>query len=170
MWVFFPWLSSPFWAIPIDTGRAQSGMSDTMSPGDISSLSLSNEVAFRVDFEGDMPTRPELYWRGLVLNTFNGRSWTGNDTDMRERKEWPIEYFGEPVRYRVTLEPTSQHWVYALDVPYAWTLDKTFMGRQQQLGRHEPINQRMTFSAVSYTQFRLDRERSVQRNDYYLKL
>lgn len=170
MWVFFPRLSSPFWAIPIDTGRVQSGISDTMSPGDISALSLSDEVAFRVEFEGDMPARPELYWRGLVLNTFNGRTWTGNDTVMRERKDWPVEYFGDPVRYRITLEPTSQHWVYALDVPYDWTLDKTFMGQHQQLGRHDPINQRMTFTAVSYTQFRLDRERAVRRNDYSLKL
>lgn len=170
MWIFFPRLSNPFWAIPIDTGKAQSGLSDTMSPGDISSLSLSNEVAFRVNFAGDMPARPELYWRGLVLTTFNGRSWTGNDSDMRERKDWPIDFFGDPVRYQVTLEPTSQHWVYALDVPDEWTLDKTFMGRGQQLGRHEPINQRVTFTAVSYTQYRLDPERAIRRNDYYLRL
>jgi len=48
MWVFFPRIATPFWSIPIDTGTAVSGLSDTMSPGDISSLSLSNEVAFRV--------------------------------------------------------------------------------------------------------------------------
>ena len=47
MWVFFPRISTPFWAVPIDTSRATSGLSDTMSPGDISELSMSDEVAFR---------------------------------------------------------------------------------------------------------------------------
>ena len=53
MWVFFPRIATPFWSVPIDTSSASSGLSDRMSPGDISSLSLSNAVAFRVDFEDD---------------------------------------------------------------------------------------------------------------------
>ena len=51
MWVFFPRIATPFWAVPIDTSAGTSGLSDTMSPGDISSLSLSDEVAFRVKFD-----------------------------------------------------------------------------------------------------------------------
>ena len=148
MWVFFPRLASPFWAVPIDTSRAQSGLSDTMSPGDISSLSLSNAVAFRVNFDGDVPSPPDLYWRGLVLHRFNGRTWTGNDATLGRLDTWPIEYVGRPVRYQLTIEPTSQHWVYALDVPQQVSLDQTDMGRQQQLVRRRPIDQRMSFAAT----------------------
>ena len=50
MWIFFPRIATPFWAVPMDTGTATSGLSDKMSPGDISSLSLSDAVAFRVTF------------------------------------------------------------------------------------------------------------------------
>ena len=46
MWVFFPRISTPFWAVPIDTSRATTGLSDTMSPGDISSLSTSDAVEY----------------------------------------------------------------------------------------------------------------------------
>ena len=53
MWVLFPRISTPFWAVPIDTGRAVSGLGSSMSPGDISSLSLSDAVAFRVAFEDE---------------------------------------------------------------------------------------------------------------------
>ena len=74
MWIFFPRLASPFWAVPIDTSRATTGISDTMSPGDISSLSQSNAVAFRVSFEGRVPSPRDRYWRGLVLTRFNGRT------------------------------------------------------------------------------------------------
>ncbi|MBT8078027.1 MAG: DUF3488 domain-containing protein, partial [Gammaproteobacteria bacterium] len=74
MWVFFPRIATPFWAVPIDTSSGVSGLSDTMSPGDISSLSLSNAVAFRVRFDGAIPEPRDRYWRGLVLHQFNGRT------------------------------------------------------------------------------------------------
>jgi hypothetical protein len=45
MWLFFPRISTPFWAVPIDTSSATFGLSDQMSPGNVSSLSLSNAVA-----------------------------------------------------------------------------------------------------------------------------
>ena len=64
----FPAHRHPFWAVPMDTRHGTSGLSDTMSPGDISSLSLSDEVAFRVKFDDVVPEPRDRYWRGLVLN------------------------------------------------------------------------------------------------------
>jgi transglutaminase-like putative cysteine protease len=170
MWVLFPRLSAPFWAIPVDTSRAESGLSDTMSPGDISSLSLSNEVAFRVDFDADVPSPERLYWRGLVLHTFNGRSWNGNAVSAVSRASRAVEYVGEPVAYQITMEPTSQQWVYALDVAYEWSIDKTGMGRQQQLIRDEPIDQRTSFHAVSFPRYRIDPGRTIRTDDHFLLL
>mgnify|MGYP000249315417 CR=1 FL=1 len=39
-----------------------------MKPGDVASLSQSDEVAFRVKFEGEIPDKSALYWRGLVFS------------------------------------------------------------------------------------------------------
>ena len=105
MWVFFPRLSSPFWAVPIDTSQASSGLSDTMSPGDVSSLSMSDEVAFRVTFDGDIPEPRDRYWRGLVLTRFNGRTWTGREPSISRSALDQIEVDGDPIDYTVTLEP-----------------------------------------------------------------
>ena len=58
----------PLWNVPIKSHSARTGVSDFMRPGDISSLSQSAEVAFRVQFEGDIPERSQLYWRGLVFS------------------------------------------------------------------------------------------------------
>src|SRR5690606_27275723 len=55
MWIFFPRIATPLWSVPIDTGTATTGLSDTMRPGDISRLSRSDAVAFRVQFEGAVP-------------------------------------------------------------------------------------------------------------------
>lgn len=171
MWVFFPRLAAPFWAVPIDTSSATSGLSDNMSPGDISSLSLSNAVAFRVDFEDEIPPQHELYWRGLVLYNFNGRTWTGREPSRGSRAREAIEFLGDPVAYQVTLEPTRQHWVFALDVPNNWDSGKRiFMSGQQQLARDQPIDQRITYNAQSHTDYRLNNELNSFEKDYYTRL
>ena len=170
MWVFFPRIATPFWAVPIDTSQATSGLSDTMSPGDISSLSMSNEVAFRVSFDGAIPEPRDRYWRGLVLTRFNGRSWTGRDPGIDPNARDQIEVFGEPVNYEVTLEPTRQQWVFALDVPMQWSLSQTFMGPHQQLARSIPIEQRIAYTVTSYTDYRISPELSGMRRNWYSSL
>lgn len=170
MWVFFPRIATPFWAVPIDTSSATSGLSDRMSPGDISSLSLSNAVAFRVNFAGTPPPPHQRYWRGLVLYNYNGRTWTGGGPSIDPLARSEVEYEGEPVSYQITMEPTRQHWVFALDIPFEWSLDRTFMASQQQLARMQPLDQRTTYSAVSYTDFRLGRRLSSFRRNSYTRL
>ncbi len=160
MWILFPRISAPFWSVPIDTGSAVTGLSDNMSPGDISSLSQSNAVAFRVRFTGAVPPPSERYWRGIVLTQFNGRSWelvdgwdNGNEPGALER----IRAFGEPYVYDLTLEPTGQRYALALDVPYRWdNLSDSYMTRHQQLVREFPIDTRVQYQVVSFPDYRLD--------------
>ncbi len=116
------------WAIPIKSHSAKTGVSDTMSPGEFSNLGRLADVAFRVSFAGDAPPRHQLYWRGLVLSRFNGRSWhSAGDygfglADRRmqwynkPRPEWAqaIERDGKPLTYNVIMEPSQQNWLYGL--------------------------------------------------------
>ncbi len=158
MWVFFPRISNPFWSVPIDTSIGASGLSDQMSPGDISSLSLSDAVAFRVRFDADIPPPRQRYWRGLILTGFNGRTWSGEDPNVIPSASRPVEFFGNPVSYQITMEATRQHWIFALDIAADWTLPKTFSGRQFELVREQAIDQRTTYAVTSYPQFRINRE------------
>jgi transglutaminase-like putative cysteine protease len=170
MWVFFPRISAPFWAVPVDTSRATTGISDTMSPGDISSLSLSDAVAFRVSFDSDVPEARDRYFRGLVLTRFNGRTWTMSEPSISRFAREQIETRGEPVDYEVTLEPTQQRWVFALDMPTRWSMRDTFMGPQQQLARNAPLDQRIAYSVTSYPDFRVGRELSDLYRNWYSHL
>ena len=170
MWVFFPRIATPFWAVPIDTGTAVSGLSDTISPGDISSLSKSDAVAFRVNFEGTVPEPKHRYWRGLVLHRFDGRTWSGiSEPRISSGALKNTEVQGEPVTYSVTMEPTRQHWVFVLDIPYRWELESTFLGPQHQLARVQPIDQRIAYEAVSYPEYRIDAEMHPYRRGWYLE-
>jgi transglutaminase-like putative cysteine protease len=132
LFVLFPRLPGPLWAIPGSTSSGASGLSDTMSPGDITNLGLSDEIAFRVAFESQTPRASELYWRGPSLTNFNGRTWS-MPQGMRGRVDDTVEYRGEPTSYRVMLEPNGRNWAFALDMPRPPTDNTLRMGSDYQL-------------------------------------
>ncbi|MEO6749367.1 MAG: DUF3488 and DUF4129 domain-containing transglutaminase family protein [Casimicrobiaceae bacterium] len=116
LFLLFPRLSSPLWGLPQDYS-AQSGLSDTMAPGMISELSLSDAVAFRVDFDGPPPPPSLRYWRGPVLTRFDGRVWSG--LPQRGEGGFASGPAGAAVRYSVSLEPSDRPWLFALELPAA---------------------------------------------------
>src|SRR5262249_44340755 len=74
LFLLFPRLPGQFWAMPA-RDNATTGLNDEMSPGDVSDLSISSAIAFRVQFDGAVPPRSQRYWRGPVLHDFDGRTW-----------------------------------------------------------------------------------------------
>jgi transglutaminase-like putative cysteine protease len=107
----------PLWNVPMRSQAAQSGVSDSMQPGDISQLVLSSDVAFRATFDSDVPGTAQLYWRGLVMSRLEEGAWKSLspfDTPIGERRQRGVEKAGEALDYRVILEPTQQQWLYAL--------------------------------------------------------
>jgi transglutaminase-like putative cysteine protease len=135
LFALFPRLPGPIWAVPGSTSSGASGLSDTMSPGDITNLALSDEIAFRVEFLSREPPARDLYWRGPTMTDFNGRSWSMPTGERRaERVAMYTEFFGEATDYRVMLEPRGRNWAFAIDMPSAWSGERTLrMGSDYQL-------------------------------------
>jgi transglutaminase-like putative cysteine protease len=106
----------------------------------------------------------------LVLTRFNGRTWTGREPSISRKALDEIEVLGDRIDYEVTLEPTLQQWVFALDMPIEWSLQKTFMGPYQELARSIPIDQRVAYNATSYTSFRVGEELSDLYRRWYSAL
>ncbi|MCP3674054.1 MAG: DUF3488 domain-containing protein, partial [Gammaproteobacteria bacterium] len=75
LFVFFPRLAQPLWRMPTSV-TGTTGISDSMTPGDIGSLVTFTEPAFRVEFSDNVPASSELYWRGLVFSRFDGLTWS----------------------------------------------------------------------------------------------
>lgn len=154
LFVFFPRLAQPLWGLPTDW-TARSGLSDSMSPGQISDLSLSDEVAFRVEFDGAVPAPRDRYWRGPVFSQFDGRTWSRGPLSLAETRAYHQE--GTPITYTVALEPNERRSLFALDLPAgppvlrsgAETVSnvRTTVTRDQQVLLSVPITQ-----AVRYTQ------------------
>ena len=115
LFVLFPRLAGPLWGLPTDAS-ARSGLSDSMSPGQMSELSLSDAPAFRVEFDGPVPQSRLRYWRGPVLSEFNGRTWRSGSPQPGVE---PAPGIGSGIGYTVTLEPTERPWLFALEFPAA---------------------------------------------------
>lgn len=110
----------PLWSVPLKSHAAKSGVSDFMAPGDIANLSLSDEVAFRVEFEGEVPARRELYWRGLVFSVLEDDVWRSlrwEEVPVKERRPSVSGFSGMPVTYSIIMQPTQQNWLYAMPFP-----------------------------------------------------
>jgi len=113
LFVLFPRLAGPLWGLPSDA-LARTGLSDRMAPGSIGALSLSDDVAFRVDFDDLAPPPAQRYWRGPVLSRFDGEAWT---LLPRVRGGALVRADSRTIGYTVTLEPHGRQWLFALEQP-----------------------------------------------------
>jgi len=110
--VLVPRLPGPLWGMPAGT-QAQTGLSDEMSPGSISDLSISEDIAFRVRFDGAPPPPAQRYWRGPVLHDFDGYTWRRGAPEAARSQ--PREMLSPALRYHVMLEPQGGTYLFALD-------------------------------------------------------
>jgi transglutaminase-like putative cysteine protease len=151
LFLLFPRVAGPLWGLPKDARGTQSGLDDQMTPGAISQLTLSDEVAFRVEFEGRPPDQSRLYWRGPVLWFTDGVKWV---QDRRFGPTPEVAARGEPVRYTVTLEPTEKNWLFALELPAA-APQSAYFTHDLQIRTRTPLTNRLRYSLVSHPEFSL---------------
>jgi transglutaminase-like putative cysteine protease len=116
LYVAFPRLQGPLWGMPDDAGTGRTGMSDSMAPGSVAKLAQSDEPAFQVRFIDPVPAPLLRYWRGVVLADFDGRTWTQGSNGTGAGADEGHEIKGPAVRQEITLEPSGQRWLFALDL------------------------------------------------------
>lgn len=118
LFVLFPRIPGPLWALGGDDRAARTGLSDSMSPGSITNLIESSEVAFRVQFDGEPPANGRRYWRGPVFWAYDGRTWSRGEAAREDDIPEPIAT-GERADYVLIMEPHQRRWLFGLDVPLA---------------------------------------------------
>lgn len=168
LFVLFPRVQGPLWALPRDATSARTGLSDTMAPGSISELSQSDAIAFRVRFAERQPPQKQLYWRGPVLALFDGRAWRPLDEKPRESLPYPEPESGG-IDYEIIIEPHNRHWLFALELPGATTM-AMLASRDYQLLAREPVSTRRRLSLRSYPDLRAgaDEDEATRRRLLFL--
>jgi protein-glutamine gamma-glutamyltransferase len=155
LFVLFPRIEGPLWGLPKFENVGRTGLTDKMSPGSMSRLSMSDEIAFRVDFETPPADPRKLYWRGPVLWDYDGRTWTAGE--RVSLSSFRYESRGAPLKYSVTLEPHDKNWLFLIDLP-ASLPRKSFITRDYQVIAFHPVQQRLLYHAESNPFYRAGTE------------
>lgn len=111
----------PLWQLP-NAKRATTGLSEQISPEQISELTRSSELVFRAHFPSEPPA--VRYWRTLVHESFDGHSWSMSPQlrqwqSSRLQLPFPepqVQWPGPKLDYQLYVEPNYHHWIYSLDL------------------------------------------------------
>ena len=107
LFVLFPRIG-PLWGLPQDAvGRT--GLSGSLRLGGVASIAEDDSIALRLRFFGPSPAPEQLYFRGPVLSTFDGREWTRlvPSFPAAQRPRLELQLLGQPLRYEMTVEPSQ---------------------------------------------------------------
>ena len=158
LFLLFPRVA-PLWGVPSDAMSGRSGLSASMQVGTIASLALDDSVAMRIKFEGPPPAQRDLYFRGPVLSSFDGREWRAPRFDLSSRYGVTanLGVSGPPVSYEVTLEPTSKPWLFVMEAAAQAPVLPGYQAAMQpdlQWLVNRPLTDLVRYKAQSYAAFR----------------
>ena len=164
LFMLFPRLA-PLWGMPGGPTQGKSGLSADMRVGTIAKLALDDSIALRIKFDGAPPAARDVYLRGPVLSSFDGREWLPlrNSGEINN-----LKLAGQPINYEVTLEPSNKPWLFALDAaatPPSLSGYELRMTPDLQWLTNRPITELVRYKAQSHTQFSYGPE----KQDLYLQ-
>lgn len=170
LFILFPRIPGPLWGLPADAGAERSGLPDTMSADGLSELILSDAVSFRVIFLGKVPPMRDRYWRGPVLDFFDGRVWKDSGRYTGEARH-EIRYYGDPIEYEMILEPQRHVWMLAMEMVGPHDLPRaSFVSQRHQLVSRQPVSERLLYRVKSYPRYALQPQLDEEQREHELQL
>jgi hypothetical protein len=94
--------------------KARTGFTDNVRLGAVSDIQEDSSIVLRANMERIDET--ELYWRGIVLEYFDGKGWVSMKKQPSPRS-FPGRLGGRTVRQTIYLEPYGNTYLFSLDRP-----------------------------------------------------
>ena len=154
LFLTFPRIPGPLWdlglafGLPVkammDRGSGEFGKMKSLRPGGIHRASKENENVLVAEFEGAVPFKSRLYWRGPVFWEYDGENWKLPDNwddrssllsrsiRTKKRLDRELHFRENPVRYTLRVMPNGGRWLYGLDIPAA-PAPEAFISDEYQL-------------------------------------
>ncbi|RZL03576.1 MAG: DUF3488 domain-containing protein [Rubrivivax sp.] len=160
LFLLFPRIG-PLWALPSDA-QARTGLSESLTLGNVAELALDESIAMHLRFDGPVPAPSELYFRGPVLDDFDGRTWRTRRQPFEPAENTasdPIDTQGPTTRYQLTLEATHARILPLLEA----TLRAQVPAQQSPVRMRRtdlawttasPLHERIQLDAQAWTRFR----------------
>ena len=158
MFLVLPQLS-PMWHTPKARG-AITGLSEQITPGDIAALSQSSELAFRATFNDTPPHTQQRYWRAIVMEDFDGKTWKVSSYrqnrqkfQLQTKQQFMPTLTGPSFNYEVIAEPHYQTWLFAMDIAVqgdAQSKRNIMQSSDFLLFNRQPVVTRLQYTVRSY--------------------
>lgn len=162
LFILFPRVEAPKWMLFTEKHQARMGLSDSMEPGSISDLGVSDERVFRVKFTGALPPPGQRYWRGPVLSHTDGKRWTQvKGMSFGQFLDKPV-FTGTPYQYTLMMEPQDKNWVFTLEMPAEFPTPLRRNANYQLITSENP-DKRAEYKITSYTRYNTG---TITRTEY----
>ncbi|HEX5314618.1 MAG TPA: DUF3488 and transglutaminase-like domain-containing protein, partial [Gammaproteobacteria bacterium] len=149
LFLLFPRLPGPLFHFGPARSAAVSGLAPVLAPGSIAALAESDEIAFRVKFDGVPPPPQERYFRGPVFTRYDGTRWLPASSGRGIGLFHPR---GKPIRYRVLERSNGSRYLFALALPITVSTPARFTADYALLAPQQLWSD-VAFRAVSYSSY-----------------
>jgi transglutaminase-like putative cysteine protease len=165
LFVMLPRTSYPFLNFLNKAEKAKTGFTDNIRLGSVLGIQEDATAIFRAHME--KIDERHLYWRGIVLDYFDGTSWTNVGEISSPPSADEIGLRGEKVRQTIYLEPYEHRYVFALDKPYLITLKDIKKYGDLTFSLPKEVDKRIRYDVVSILsdaipEVDIDKERYLQ--------
>lgn len=144
MFIVLPRTNYPLADFLNRSDTARSGFSDNVQLGDISSIQRDASIIFRANME--RVSDDTLYWRGLVMDHFDGSSWR---VLRKSESRLSDNLKKSAIRQTIYLEPYGSRYLMALDKPVAIALKNATSYRDLTFSLPANIERRLRYEALS---------------------
>ena len=145
IFIILPRVETPFFNLFNNSNQAVTGFSDKIQLGDVTAIQEDDSVVFRVEME--KISEKNLYWRGIVLSRFNGKTWEKNIEQPVEKLRIKGKY--RKIKQLIYLEPYYNKYLFALDKPVEIDLKKVKKFKNLTFEYCKNINKRLKYKAYS---------------------
>jgi transglutaminase-like putative cysteine protease len=185
LFLTFPRIPGPLWdlglafGLPIkammNRGAGEFGKVKSLQPGGIHRAQQDNDNVLVAEFEGTVPYKSQLYWRGPVFWEYDGENWKlPDDWDDRtrllkrairskRRLDRELRFKDNPVRYTLRVMPNGGRWLYGLDVPAAPAPEAFISDEFQLLSIRRIDDAEPKFKMLSYLDYRIGAKLSEEQ-------
>ncbi len=148
--LILPRTNFPFFNFFNKSGYGRSGFTDTVSLGEIADIQDDDAVIFRAEMGriGDQ----DLFWRGIVLDEFDGASWRSSDEDQGILYRSLRGTGREEIQQTIYLEPYGNKYLFALDKPVSVVLYQARRVIHLERAPKDHIYERVRYTALSIPQ------------------
>lgn len=165
LFFILPRTNFPFLSFLTKSSFARSGFTDTIRLGEVSEIQEDNAVIFRAEM--DPVDERMLYWRGVVLDHFDGVRWRSTQDPIDSIRHNPE---GVEILQTIYLEPYGNRFLFALDRPISFSVFRKRNFSPLSSSPKGLITQRLKYKAQSIAspslpQQLIDRDRYLQLPD-----